>query len=329
MLTEFGGYAGVIRVSEDLAIAVCTDGVGSKTMIASALDRYDTIAFDCVAMNVNDLICVGARPVALVDYLGVNTLDDVRTDALLSGLGAAAKEAGIAVPGGEMAQLPEVIGSNGRSPGDERAFDLVGTCIGTVHPDRLILGRKIEPGDVVIGVSSSGLHSNGYSLARRALLTEAGYSLDQEAEGLSRSLGDELLRPTEIYVRCALDLWAAGIDTKGLAHITGDGLANLCRLDAAVGYRLDDLPVPHPIFGLIQREGGIDDAEMYRVFNMGVGLAIVVAARDVEATLEQIEASGHGARRIGTVTGNAGRVELPERDLVGSLDSGDATFTRT
>jgi phosphoribosylformylglycinamidine cyclo-ligase len=166
VLTRFGGYASVLKLTDDLAIAISTDGVGSKTIIATLLDRYDTIGFDCVAMNANDIICVGARPIAMVDYLGVHSLDPRRADEILAGLGDAAKEAGIAIPGGELAQLPEVIG-----PG-EKDFDLVGTCIGTVHPDRVVTGTKVEPGDVLIGIASTGIHSNGLTLARRVLLTD-------------------------------------------------------------------------------------------------------------------------------------------------------------
>lgn len=322
VLTEFGHYAAVLKLRDDLALAICTDGVGSKTIIASALDRYDTIAFDCVAMNVNDLICVGARPFALVDYLGVHRLDERRTDEMLSGLGAAAKEAGIAVPGGEMAQLPEVIGSDG----DETSFDLVGTCVGTLHPADLILGRSIRPGDAVLGLMSSGLHSNGYTLARRVLLKDAGLPLDRVIDELGCTLGDALLEPTLIYVRAAYALWDAGIETRGLSHITGDGLANLTRLEADVGYEIDDLEEPPSIFGLIQRRGGIDDAEMFRVFNMGVGLVVIVPAEDACRAVELAETAGYRARRIGTVTDRAGTVTIAQRNLVGALEGGDSFF---
>jgi phosphoribosylformylglycinamidine cyclo-ligase len=315
VLTEFGHYASVIKLTPDIALALCTDGVGSKTIVASSLNRYDTIAFDCVAMNVNDLLCVGARPLALVDYLGVHTLDAHRADELLSGLGAAAKEAGIAVPGGEVAQLPEVIGSDGRTQGDPTAFDLVGTCVGTLHPDELILGRAVETGDAIIGLRSSGLHSNGYTLARRILLREAGLSLNEHVDGLGRSLGEELLEPTFIYVRAVTALWDAGIETRGLSHITGEGYANLVRLEAEVGYELDALPEPQPVFDLIQERGGIDDEEMFRVFNMGVGMVIITAPTEVTRALDILVSSGQEARRIGTVVDEPGVVRLAQYDL--------------
>ncbi|MGH2775277.1 MAG: phosphoribosylformylglycinamidine cyclo-ligase [Actinomycetota bacterium] len=315
VLTEFGHYASVIKLTPDLALAMCTDGVGSKTIVASALGRYDTIAFDCVAMNVNDLLCVGARPFAMVDYLGVHTLDAGRTDQLLSGLGAAAKEAGIAVPGGEVAQLPEVIGSDGSSPGDPTAFDLVGTCVGTLHPEQLILGRAVEPGDAIIGLASSGLHSNGYTLARRVLLKDRGMSLDRQVSELGRSLGEELLEPTAIYVRAVTALWDAGIETRGMSHITGDGFGNLLRLEAEVGYQIDALPEPHPIFDLIRQHGRIDDEEMFRVFNMGIGMIAIIPPSQETHALASLESSGQSASRIGTVVAEAGVVRVTQHDL--------------
>ena len=326
VLTKFGGYASVVKVSDDVGIAITTDGVGSKTIIAAALDRYDTIGFDCVAMNVNDVICVGARPIAMVDYLGVHTLHPRRADEILRGLGAAAKEAGVAVPGGELAQLPEIIGSDGRVPGDERAFDLVGTCIGVLHPERIITGAEIEPGDVLIGLHSSGIHSNGLTLARKVLLERAGYGLGDEIPRLGRSLGDELLEPTEIYVRAATALWNAGIETKGVVHITSDGFANLCRLEARVGYSIQELPAPPSIFGLIQEAGEVPAAEMYRVFNMGIGLVVVVAESDSRATIEGVRGQGYEARRIGTVTDEAATVRVEPARLVGGMVDGASRF---
>ena len=315
VLTEFGHYASVVKLTPDLALALCTDGVGSKTIVASALDRYDTIAFDCVAMNVNDLLCVGARPLAMVDYLGVHTLDAGRADQLLSGLGAAAKEAGIAVPGGEVAQLPEVIGSDGRTPGDPTAFDLVGTGVGTLHPEELILGRAVQPGDAIVGLASSGLHSNGYTLARRVLLKDAGMRLDRHVDELGRPLGEELLEPTAIYVRAVTALWDAGVETRGLSHITGDGFGNLVRLEAEVGYELDALPEPQAIFDLIRQRGQIRAEEMFKVFNMGVGMIVIIPPSQETQALATLESSGQSARRIGTVVEEAGVVRLTQHGL--------------
>ena len=323
LLTRFGHYASVLRLTEDLGLALCTDGVGSKTMIAAALGRYDTIGFDCMAMNVNDLLCVGARPVAMLDYLGVNTLDDARTEAILEGLGAAAHEARVAVVGGELAQLPGVIGSDGSGPGDERAFDLVGTAFGVVDPSRLVLGQDVSPGDVLIGLHSSGIHSNGLSLARRVLLDSGAYRLNEQPSPLERALGDELLEPTRIYVDPIRALWDDGIHPVGLVHITGDGFLNLCRLEAEVGYLIDNLPEEPPVFSLIQKGGDIPDAEMFRVFNMGVGFVAVLRAPEAERALGVLSGTGCPASVIGSVTTRSGEVEIVERGLVGCLeDSG-------
>jgi phosphoribosylformylglycinamidine cyclo-ligase len=321
LLTGFGHYAAVMRLSDDLAIALCTDGVGSKTIVASTLGRYDTIGYDCMAMNVNDLLCVGARPFALVDYLGVNTLDEARTEQILAGLGAAAKEAGVAIPGGEIAQLPEVVGSDGKRAGDETAFDLVGTAVGTVHPDELVLGRDLEPGDTLIGLASSGIHSNGLTLARRTL-SSAGYSYEDHLDEFGRTLGEELLEPTEIYVRAITGLWDAGVPTKGLAHITGDGMLNLCRLEAGVGYRIDSPQPVHPVFSLIQHAGNIPDAEMHRVFNMGTGMVLAVDPAAADESIDVLARAGAVATRIGSVTDEVGSVRLVEPALVGNLKEG-------
>jgi phosphoribosylformylglycinamidine cyclo-ligase len=323
VLTGFGHYASVLRVGKDLAIAVSTDGVGSKTIIAAALGRYDTIGFDCVAMNANDVLCVGATPIAMVDYLGVNGLDDARTDGILRGLGAAAAEACIAIPGGEIAQLPEVIG-----PGED-AFDLVGTCVGVVHPHRLVLGHDIAAGDSVIGIRSSGIHSNGLSLARQTLLERAGCSLREPAGPVTVPLGEELLRPTEIYARAVTALWSGGVETRGLAHITSDGLANLCRLHAAVGFEIESLPETPAIFRLIQDVGNIDDGEMFRVFNMGVGFVVVVREADETRALDIVRSAGYGADRIGIAAGPPGVVAIAPRDLTARLEGGEARFERT
>ena len=320
VLTSFGGYASVLKLSDDVAIAISTDGVGSKTIVATLLDRYDTIGFDCVAMNVNDIICVGAHPIAMVDYVGVHSLDPRRVDEILAGLGHAAKEAGIAIPGGELAQLPEVIG-----PG-EREFDLVGTCIGTVRPERVVTGTEVEPGDVLIGIASTGIHSNGLTLARHVLLTDRRFDLAEQPGGLGRPLGDELLEPTAIYVRAVTSLWDAGVVTRGLVHITSDGFANLCRLDAPVGYRIESLPERPRIFELIQTAGAVDDVEMFRVFNMGVGFVIVVDPGAAEGALGVLEGAGYRALVMGTVTDEHGVVRIEPAGLVGGMADGESHF---
>jgi len=279
-----GHYANVVRLDESTGIALSTDGVGTKLVLAEQLGRWDTVGIDCVAMNVNDVICVGAEPLAMVDYLAVERADPEVAGAIGAGLARGAELAGIEIVGGELAQLGELI--NG--------LDLAGACLGVVALDSLVTGEAIEPGDPVIGLPSSGLHSNGYTLARKAI---AEIPLDDER--LGRPLGDVLLEPTEIYARPIVELLGSGVDVRGLAHITSGGLDNLLRLDAEVAYEIDDpLPVPS-VFALIQELGGVDDDEMHQVFNMGCGFCAIVAATDEEAALERLRVAYPDAKLIG------------------------------
>jgi phosphoribosylformylglycinamidine cyclo-ligase len=288
-----GHYANVVRLDERLGIALSTDGVGTKLLVAERLGRWDTVGIDCVAMNVNDVICVGAEPLAMVDYLAVDRADPDVAEAVGKGLGRGAELAGIEIVGGELAQLGELI--NG--------LDLAGACFGVVELDSLVTGRAIEPGDAVIGLPSSGLHSNGYTLARSAL-AEIGF----DDERLGRPLGDILLEPTEIYVKPVVELLRSEVDVHGLAHITSGGLDNLLRLEAEVGYEIDDpLPVP-PIFTLIQELGQVSDEEMYEVFNMGCGFCVVVEAADEDPALDRLRANYRESKRIGRVVAGPSRV---------------------
>ena len=308
-----GHYASVLALDELTAIAICTDGVGTKLIIAEAMNRFDTVGIDCVAMNVNDLVCVGAEPIALVDYVAVEQADEKILAALGEGLCEGASQAGVEIPGGELAQVPEML----RGHPSPRGVDLVGTAIGVVQRDRIVTGEHIAPGDVVIGVPSSGLHSNGYSLARRALREQGGLSLDDSPPELGRSLADELLEPTVIYVRAALDLLRSEIPVHGLAHITGDGMLNLLRLNTGVGYHIDVPLEPQPIFALIQRCGDVPAEEMWEVFNMGTGLCCLVDGGDADGAAEILNRRHPGTRVIGEVTDSAGVVRLPSVGLVG------------
>ncbi len=198
-----GHYAAVVRLAENLGVAITTDGVGSKLIVAEQTGRFDTVGIDCVAMNVNDVICVGAEPVSMVDYIAVEIADREILTAVATGLRVGAELSGVDIPAGELAVLPEII----RGHPSPRGLDLVGTCIGTVALDQIITGDSCSPGDAIIGLPSSGLHSNGYTLARRALLVEAGFSLDDSPPALSGStISDVLLEPTAIYVRAILEL---------------------------------------------------------------------------------------------------------------------------
>jgi phosphoribosylformylglycinamidine cyclo-ligase len=282
-----GHYASVIELDERTGIALATDGVGTKLLVAEELGRFDTIGIDCVAMNVNDVICVGAEPLAMLDYIAIERADPQVCAEVGAGLARGAELAGIEIPGGELAQLGDMV----------RGVDVSGACFGTVAIDAIVDGAAVEPGDVVIGLPSSGIHSNGYTLARSAL---DGIPLDEDPEGrLGRPLGEELLEPTEIYVKPVLELLRSDVEVRGLAHITSGGLGNLLRLAAEVGYEIDaPLPIP-PIFTLIQERSGASDEEMHEVFNMGCGFCCIVPTADEAAALDLLRPHYPGARRIG------------------------------
>ena len=308
-----GHYANVLAIDDRTGIALCTDGVGTKVIVAMQAGRFDTIGIDCVAMNVNDLICVGAEPLAMVDYLAVEQPDPDVLRAIGEGLKRGAELAGIEIPGGELAELPELI----RGHPSPLGFDLAGAAFGTVPLDRLITGAEIEPGDAVIALPASGIHSNGLTLARRTLLEEGRYSLDDVPPELGRSIGEELLEPTSIYVRAVLELIGSEAEVRGLAHITGDGLLNLLRLNEGVGYEISEpLPEP-PVFGLIASAGGLPASEMHQAFNMGVGFCCIVPQQDGDAATSLLAAHHPTARRIGQVTAEPGVIRLPSAGITG------------
>lgn len=291
-----GHYASVIRVTDDLGIAFATDGVGSKLVVAEQTGRIDTVGIDCVAMNVNDVVCVGAQPIALVDYIAVEQADPEQLAEIAKGLARGAELAGVEIPGGEVAVLPELI----RGHPSPHGFDLCASVIGTVNLDAIVTGDAVAPGDALIGIPSSGLHSNGYTLARAALEPLGLDATPPELGG--RSVADVLLEPTAIYVKAVLELLHSDdADVHGLAHITGGGLQNLDRLRADVDYRIEDaLPVP-PVFGLVQRLGEVSDEEMWHVFNMGCGFVCVVPDEHADAATALLADHHAGTRRIGTV----------------------------
>lgn len=288
-----GHYASVIRIDERTGIALSTDGVGTKLLIAEELGRYDTVGIDCVAMNVNDVICVGAEPLAMLDYIAIDKADPEVCEQIGVGLARGAELAGIEIPGGELAQLGEMV----------RGVDVSGACFGTVALDSIVDGAAVRPGDVVIGLPSSGLHSNGYTLARSAL-----QGIDLADDRLGRPLGDVLLEPTEIYVKPIVELLRSEVEVRGLAHITSGGTGNLLRLAAEVGYEIDAPLPPPPIFALIQDQGEVAEEEMYDVFNMGCGFCAVVPPADEAAALALLRAHCPDARRIGRATADSGTV---------------------
>jgi phosphoribosylformylglycinamidine cyclo-ligase len=308
---ESGHYANVLRLDDRRGLALSCDSVGSKVIVCEQLGRYDTIGIDLFGMNANDVICVGADPIALLDYIAVEEANPEVLEQIGIGLRAGAEQAGVEIPGGELAVLPDVV----RGHPSPRGFDLVGFCVGLVELDAVVTGDRIEPGDALIGIPSSGIHSNGLSLARH-VLTDLDERIGDE------TVGDLLLEPTVIYVQAIRQLLDSDVDVRGLAHITGDGFLNLLRLEADAGYRVDaPLPVPR-VFELIAERGGVEDAELYEVFNMGCGFCVVVPRAEAEATVELLERHHPGSAVIGQATTATGVVELPRQGLIGRRGEG-------
>lgn len=300
---DLGHFANAVDLGST-SVAISTDGVGTKTIIAQLMDSYVSMGIDCVAVNVNDVLCLGARPETLVDYIAVRHVDEKMMNEIGEGLRLGAGQAGISVVGGETAQLPELIHGEGGGNG----FDLAGTCIGTVEPDRIVTGASVRPGDSIIGIRSSGIHCNGLTLARKVFGISADGRGDANADALSThfeelvcTLGEELLRPTRIYVREVLALLDSEIEVRGLAHITSDGFLNLARLEADVGYVINELPEPHAIFHLVQTRAEVPDEEMYEVFNMGIGFCVIVPEPDTEGAIQVLSQEGAEASQIGYV----------------------------
>ncbi|MEJ2109958.1 MAG: phosphoribosylformylglycinamidine cyclo-ligase [Acidobacteriota bacterium] len=309
-----GYFANVIDVGHGVGVAVSTDGVGTKLLIAEMLHKYDTVGIDCVAMNVNDVLCVGAEPLALLDYIAVQVPHADLLESLAEGLYRGAEMARVTIPGGEIAQVKEII----RGVREDYAFDLVATAVGKVPLDRMITGTSIQPGDAVLGLASSGIHSNGMTLARRVFFERLGWKPDQYIEELGRTIGEELLEPTCIYVREVMEMIQSGLRIRGLAHITSTGFLNLSRAAAPVGYVLDNLPEPQAVYQLLQNNGAVADEDMYFTYNMGIGFCVILDPDDVEA------ASGIAAKHkvrctaIGhAVADPEKRVSIPAANLVG------------
>lgn len=291
VIGDTGHFSGIVKLDDKKAMAISTDGVGSKILIAEALQKYDTIGIDLIAMNANDIICVGAEPITLVDYIAMDRPDPQIIEDIGVGLAKGAELAGVNIVGGELASLPEMI--NG--------IDLVGTIIGIVDTDKIITGKDIEPGNVVLALESSGIHSNGLTLARKVLLT--AYGINEKVIG-DKSLGEELLEPTKIYVKEILDI-ISKIKVNGLANITGGGLGNLQRL-TEMGFSIYDLLKPQMIFKHIQEKGEISDKEMYRTFNMGIGFCVILAEDGAEEAIDICKEHKTKAQIIGKVVEEKG-----------------------
>lgn len=290
-----GGFAGIFQIGsrwQKPCLVAGSDGVGTKLKVASRLCRHDTVGIDLVAMCVNDVLCVGAEPVFFLDYFACGRLEPSVFEAVLSGIIQGCEEAGCTLLGGETAEMPDMY--------PEGEYDLAGFAVGIVEEEKIVDGKAIVPGDVLIGLASSGLHSNGFSLVRR-VLEYACVPFDAEVEG--KNLAEELLRPTRIYVQSILPLLEK-IQVKGMAHITGGGIVgNLPRIlpDSCRAYvRREAVSTPW-IFRFIQEKGNIPEEEMWRVFNMGVGFVLVVSQEEVETTLHLLAQCGEKAFVLGEV----------------------------
>ena len=314
LAADIGYFANVIDLGNGEGIAFGTDGVGTKIMVAELLNRYDTIGIDCVAMNVNDVICVGARPVSMVDYIACSHTNPEVFNQLGQGLAEGARQSNISISGGEISQIKEIISG----------IDLIGACIGHVSLNKVNTGKDIKPGNLIVGLASSGIHSNGLTLARRVLLGETieeqKSRINEYDQFLDQTLGEALLEPTKIYVKPVMEMLDSGIDLKAMVHITSGGFCNLNRVESDDIRFVIDTPQPvHKIFNLIQDRGGVSEAEMFEVFNMGTGFCLVVeSANEVEAITKICKTYNLPCQVIGQVEGCQGtEVFLPQKQLTG------------
>jgi phosphoribosylformylglycinamidine cyclo-ligase len=309
VIGDIGGFGGLFSFANHRyrhpVLVSSTDGVGTKALIAQATGRFDTIGIDLVAMCVDDIICQGAEPLFFLDYIAVGTLDPGHIEALVEGVAEGCRQAGCALIGGEMAEHP------GAMEPDE--FDLVGFAVGVAERDQLITGEHVRPGDVLIGLPSPGLRSNGYALARKVLLEDAGRTLNQPAfDGAHHTLATELLEPSVIYAPAVLALQRQVV-VHAVAHITGGGLTgNLARvLPKGVDATVDPRSWEEPrVFAEIRHAGEVADAEMRRVFNLGIGMVVVVPEEEAFRAIDLLRTHGHRATEIGRITKGTGTVHF-------------------
>ncbi|MFC3749495.1 phosphoribosylformylglycinamidine cyclo-ligase [Paenibacillus sp. GCM10012306] len=300
VMTELGGFGALFGLNKDKyeepVLVSGTDGVGTKLKIAFAADRHDTIGIDAVAMCVNDIVVQGAEPLFFLDYLACDKVVPEKIEAIVAGIAEGCHQAGCALIGGETAEMPGMY-----SAGE---YDIAGFTVGIADKAKLVTGATIAPGDTVIGLASSGVHSNGFSLVRKLLLEEDGYALNETVDELGAPLVDVLLAPTKIYVKPLLSLLEQ-LPVKGMAHITGGGfIENIPRVlpdGVNVEINYGSWPIL-PIFNLLQSKGDVTNRDMFTTFNMGIGLVLVVDSANGERALELLKASGEEAYIIGTVT---------------------------
>ena len=308
MLSPIGGFGGLFQIDlskyEEPVMVASIDGVGTKLMIAAAMEKYDTVGYDIVNHCINDISVQGAEPVYFLDYIGIGQLRSPLYEQVLAGIAGACKAAGCAVLGGETAEMPGMYGND---------FDLVGVITGIVEKKKLITGEKIRPGHVAIGIASNGLHTNGYSLARKILFGENKYTVNTYVDSLGETVGEALLKPHTCYYSAIKAAMNSGLPLDGIAHITGGGLYdNVPRIlpeDVSVIFRPGSLPVP-PIFKLLTEEGNVGKEEAYRVFNMGVGMVWFVPQDAKDSALDIIRGAGFTADVIGEVVAGKKDVQV-------------------
>lgn len=299
VMKGIGGFGGLFHLDlkkiKDPVLVAATDGVGTKIKIGQMMNKHDTLGIDLVAMSVNDIVVQGAEPLFFLDYIAIGRMDVERNVKIIEGIVKGCQEAGCALIGGETAEMPGIY------PEDE--YDLAGFCIGVVENGRIIDGSDIHVGDRVIGIASNGIHSNGFSLVRKVLFDRAKLNISEKIEGIENSIGEELLRPTRIYVKPILNL-IKNFNIKGIVHITGGGfIDNIPRIvprQCCTVIRLNSWPVP-PIFNIIQEIGNIEQMEMFRVFNMGIGMMLVASEKEVEDIVERLNMLGEKAYIIGSI----------------------------
>jgi phosphoribosylformylglycinamidine cyclo-ligase len=299
VISGIGGFGGLFRFDyskfKNPILVSSTDGVGTKLKIAHLMDKHDTIGIDLVAMSVNDVVVQGAEPLFFLDYLATGKIEVEKSVKIVEGVVAGCKQAGCTLIGGETAEMPGFY--------KDGEYDLAGFCVGVVDSEKLIDGSTISVNDRIIGVASSGLHSNGFSLARKILLDDAKLQVTDRVSGLAKTIGEELLEPTRIYVKPILNL-LKNFNVKGLVHITGGGfydnipriIPQSCR--CIISGNSWEIP---PIFQVMKEIGNVDEKEMFRVFNMGIGMMIVVPEKESEEVAHRLEVLGEKAYIIGTV----------------------------
>ena len=283
----------------DNYLTLATDGVGTKLLVAEELGIWDTVGIDCIAMNVNDTICVGAEPISFVDYIALDKPNEEITEAVGKGLYKGAELSNMEIVGGEIAVLPEMV--NG--------LDLSGTCLGYVPKDKIVTGQKCTEGDLIVALESSGIHSNGLTLARK-VFESAGYKMTDKVPGLAKTAGMELLTPTQIYVKQVLEI-LKNHEVHGLVDITGGGLRNILRMNPSCRYTIDDPITPAPLFKKIQELGNITTEEIYQTLNMSMGFDIIAPADDAEAIAKEYK----NAKVVGRVEKGKGVMFAPENIL--------------